>query len=138
MLVELQIMIQKKHFRLSLVFALGMTVTFTVLGVIASLAGKLIGRAASWWYIILGILMVLMALQTWEIYNFIPSTFLISKSTKKRLYWSIYCRYSWWHFFLTMLQHLSLIVSFGFSCCTRKTFMGNTASSVIFCRSTAY
>ena len=73
----------KKAFRLSLVFALGMAVTFTILGVIASLAGKLIGRAASWWYIILGVLMVLMALQTWEIYNFIPSTFLITKNTKR-------------------------------------------------------
>ena len=73
----------KKSFRLSLVFALGMTVTFTVLGVVASLAGKLIGRAASWWYIILGILMVLMALQTWEVFNFIPSTFLISKNKRR-------------------------------------------------------
>ena len=73
----------KKSLRLSLVFALGMTVTFTVLGVVASLAGKLIGRAASWWYIILGVLMVLMALQTWEVFNFIPSTFLISKNTRK-------------------------------------------------------
>jgi cytochrome c biogenesis protein CcdA len=73
----------KKAFRLSLVFALGMAVTFTILGVIASLAGKLIGRTTFWWYIILGVLMVLMALQTWEIYNFIPSTFLINKSTKR-------------------------------------------------------
>ena len=73
----------RKAFRLSLVFALGMAVTFTAFGVIASLTGKLIGRAASWWYIVLGILMVLMALQTWEVYNFNPSTFLVSKSTKK-------------------------------------------------------
>src|SRR4030043_1154015 len=73
----------KKSLRLSLVFALGMTITFTVLGVVASLAGKLIGRAASWWYIILGVLMVLMALQTWEVFNFIPSTFLISKNKKR-------------------------------------------------------
>ena len=73
----------KKAFRLSLVFALSMAVTFTILGVIASLAGKLIGRTTFWWYIILGVLMVLMALQTWEIYNFIPSTFLINKSTKR-------------------------------------------------------
>ena len=75
--------VTKKSFRLSLIFALGMTVTFTVLGIVASLAGKLIGRAASWWYIILGILMVLMALQTWEVFNFIPSTFLISKNTRR-------------------------------------------------------
>ena len=73
----------KKSFRLSLVFALGMTVTFTVLGVAASLAGKLIGRAASWWYIVLGVLMVLMALQTWEVFNFIPSTFLINKNRRR-------------------------------------------------------
>jgi cytochrome c-type biogenesis protein len=73
----------KKAFRLSLVFALGMAVTFTIFGVIASLAGKLIGRTASWWYIILGVLMVLMAFQTWGIYNFIPSTFLINKNTKR-------------------------------------------------------
>ena len=73
----------KKSFRLSLVFALGMTVTFTLLGVVASLAGKLIGRAASWWYIVLGVLMVLMALQTWEVFNFIPSTFLISKNKRR-------------------------------------------------------
>jgi len=73
----------KKSFRLSLVFALGMAVTFTILGVVASLAGKLIGRAASWWYIVLGVLMVLMALQTWEVFNFIPSTFLISKSKRR-------------------------------------------------------
>ena len=73
----------KKSFRLSLVFALGMTVTFTVLGVVASLAGKLIGRAASWWYIVLGVLMVLMALQTWEVFNFIPSTFLINKNRRR-------------------------------------------------------
>lgn len=73
----------KKSFRLSLVFSLGMAVTFTVLGVVASLAGKLIGRAASWWYIVLGVLMALMALQTWEVFNFIPSTFLISKNKKR-------------------------------------------------------
>lgn len=73
----------KKSLRLSLVFALGMTVTFTVLGVVSSLLGMLIGRVASWWYIILGVLMVLMALQTWEVFNFIPSTFLINKSKKR-------------------------------------------------------
>lgn len=73
----------KKAFWLSVVFASGAAVTFTVLGVIASLAGRLIGTSASWWYIILGILMVLMALQTWGIYEIIPSSYLISKNTKK-------------------------------------------------------
>ena len=34
-------------------------------------------------YIFLGVLMLLMALQTWEIYNFIPSSYAISKNTKR-------------------------------------------------------
>lgn len=73
----------KRAFRLSLTFALGMAVTFTALGTIASLLGKLMGTSSTWWYLVLGILMVLMALQTFEIYNFIPSTYLISRNTKK-------------------------------------------------------
>jgi len=73
----------KRAFRLSLTFAAGMAITFTVLGSVASILGRLMGTSSKWWYIVLGILMVLMALQTWEIYNFIPSTYLTSKSTKK-------------------------------------------------------
>jgi cytochrome c-type biogenesis protein len=73
----------KKAFRLSLTFAIGSAVTFTALGVIASLAGKLIGTSASWWYIVLGILMVVMALQTWGIFEIIPSSYLVSKNTRK-------------------------------------------------------
>lgn len=60
-----------------------MAATFTALGTIASMLGKLMGTSSSWWYIALGVLMLLMALQTWYVYNFIPSTFLNSKSTKK-------------------------------------------------------
>ncbi|HHV59070.1 MAG TPA: cytochrome c biogenesis protein CcdA [Clostridiaceae bacterium] len=73
----------KKAFKLSLTFALGMAVTFTMLGTMASLLGKLVGVASKWWNIALGVLMVLMALQTWEIYNFIPSSYLTDKATKR-------------------------------------------------------
>lgn len=73
----------KRAFWLSVTFAAGSAVTFTVLGVVASLAGKLMGTSASWWYIILGALMILMALQTWGIFEIIPSSYLISKNTKK-------------------------------------------------------
>lgn len=73
----------KRAFWLSVTFALGAAVTFTTLGVTASIAGRLIGTSASWWYIILGVLMLLMALQTWGIYEIIPSSYLISKNTKK-------------------------------------------------------
>lgn len=73
----------KRAFWLSVTFAIGSAVTFTTLGVVASMAGNLIGTSASWWYLILGVLMVLMALQTWGIYEIIPSSYLVSKSTKK-------------------------------------------------------
>lgn len=73
----------KRAFWLSATFVGGTAVTFTTLGVVASIAGRLVGTSASWWYIILGILMVLMALQTWGIFEIIPSSYLISKSTKK-------------------------------------------------------
>ncbi len=73
----------KKAFAYSAVFSFGTAVTFVTLGIIATSAGKLLGTSSSLWYIILGVLMVLMALQTWEIFNFIPSTNLLSKSKKR-------------------------------------------------------
>ena len=73
----------KKAFWLSLTFAAGSAVTFTILGTVASLVGILIGTSSSWWYLLLGVLMVLMALQTWEIYNFVPSTYLMDKNTRR-------------------------------------------------------
>lgn len=73
----------KRAFLLSAVFSIGMAVTFTILGTAASLLGKLLQGTGSWWYILLGILMLLMALQTWEIINFIPSSYAISKNTKR-------------------------------------------------------
>lgn len=72
-----------RAFRLSLTFAGGMAITFTALGTAASLLGRLMGTSSRWWYVALGVLMVLMALQTWEIYDFIPSTYLTSKNKRK-------------------------------------------------------
>ena len=73
----------KKAFKLSIVFAIGMAITFTILGVIASLFGKFIPKGNSIWYIFLGIIMVLMALQTFDIITIIKSTNLQTKNTKK-------------------------------------------------------
>lgn len=73
----------KRAFGLSLAFAGGMAITFTVFGTAASLLGRLMGSTNRWWYLALGILMVMMALQTWEIFQFIPSTYLTAKNTKK-------------------------------------------------------
>jgi len=73
----------KKAFRYSLVFCIGMSVTFAVLGTTAALLGKLMQGSGSWWYILLGVLMLLMALQTWEVINVIPQSALMSKNNKK-------------------------------------------------------
>ena len=73
----------KKAAKLSLVFALGAAVTFTALGVVAASIGYLIGVGAKWWYLVLGVLMVLMALQTWGIVNLVPSTYLTGRSKRR-------------------------------------------------------
>lgn len=72
-----------KALRLSIVFALGSALMFTLLGIVASLAGTLIGTNSSWWNIFLGVLMILMALQIWELYNFLPSTDFIAKKSRR-------------------------------------------------------
>lgn len=73
----------KKAFLYSLTFALGTAITFVTLGIIATSAGKLMGTSSKLWYLILGTLMVLMSLQTWGVFNFIPSVNLISKNKKR-------------------------------------------------------
>lgn len=73
----------KKSFRLSVIFALGMAVTFITLGITVSMLGRLIDASSRWWHIGLGILMLLMALQMWDVYHFIPSAYLTSRNHKK-------------------------------------------------------
>lgn len=73
----------RRGFSLSAVFCLGMALTFTALGVSASVLGRLMGASSSWWYIALGILMLLMALQLLGIFDFIPSSDLLSRNTRK-------------------------------------------------------
>ncbi len=73
----------KKAFLYSAVFSLGTAVTFVTMGIIATSAGMLMGTSSPVWYIILGVLMVLMSLQTFGIFNFIPSINLVGKNKKK-------------------------------------------------------
>lgn len=70
----------RKAFGLSATFALGTAITLTCLGVAAALAGHMLAGAGNWWYFIAGVLMILMALQTWEIYTFVPVSVLLGKS----------------------------------------------------------
>ncbi len=53
------------------------------LGTAASLLGSLLRGGGNWWYDALGVLMVLMVLQTREIITIIPQSGAVSKNTKK-------------------------------------------------------
>lgn len=73
----------KRAFRYSLAFCGGMAITFTVLGTLASLFGKLLRGTGQWWYILLGTLMALMALQMWDMINIIPQPKVMGKSPRQ-------------------------------------------------------
>lgn len=73
----------KKAFGYTVIFALGTAVTFVMLGILASSLSILMGKYMTYWYLFLGIIMVLMALQTWEIFNLIPSASLLGKNKRK-------------------------------------------------------
>jgi cytochrome c-type biogenesis protein len=73
----------KRAFRYSLAFCAGTAVTFTALGTLASLFGKLLRGSGSWWYILLGTLMALMALQMWDIINIIPQAKIMGKNPRR-------------------------------------------------------
>lgn len=73
----------KKAFKLSLIFSLGLSITFTILAIITSLSASLFGSSSSLLYFIVGIVMILMAFQTWELFEIIPSTYLASKNKFK-------------------------------------------------------
>lgn len=73
----------RRAFWLSVTFTAGSAVTFTTLGVLASLAGNLIGSSNNWWYLLLGSLMVLMSFQVWGLFEIIPSGALASLNRKR-------------------------------------------------------
>ncbi len=73
----------KRAFFLSLLFALGSTITFVALGIIASLAGLLLEKAEIWMHLILGIILVLMALQMWGVIDLMPTSSLMAKNRLK-------------------------------------------------------
>lgn len=62
----------RKALKLSLTMALGMAVTFGVFGSIASVIGHFMHEVGHWWSFLMGILMILMALQMWEIIRIFP------------------------------------------------------------------
>lgn len=67
----------------SLLFCLGMTVTFTVIGIVLALLGRQLPAMGNWWYLILGALMVFMALVMWDVIKLFPACGVRQTTTKK-------------------------------------------------------
>jgi len=70
---------QKKAIQYSLVFTLGLTITFTALGIIAGAFGRLFGDVGSFWNYILPPVAILLGLQLLGVFKFnigIPQRFL--------------------------------------------------------------
>ena len=60
----------RKAFSFSLVFVLGLAITFTLLGIIAALAGRLLGDVGSYWkYIVAGVCFI-MGIHLMELFRF--------------------------------------------------------------------
>ncbi len=53
---------QKKAIQYSLMFVLGLTITFTILGIIAGALGRLFGDVGTFWYYILPLVAILLGL----------------------------------------------------------------------------
>lgn len=53
---------KKAAFKYSLFFSIGVVITFTALGVAFSLLGKFINITGKWWYLVLGVIMLLVGL----------------------------------------------------------------------------
>lgn len=63
----------KKAFRLSLTMALGLAVTFLAFGSMASVLGHFMHKIGTWWFVFLGAVMILMALQIWGVIHVLPN-----------------------------------------------------------------
>ncbi len=72
----------KNALKLSLVFALGTALTYTALGVIATLAGQMLIFVGNWWYLAIGIILLLMALQFLGVIDILPKNNLLNKNKK--------------------------------------------------------
>lgn len=64
----------KRAFMLSVLFALGSTIIFCIFGMLASVIGSLLEDAEIYLHIVMGIILILMALQMWSVIDIIPSS----------------------------------------------------------------
>ena len=115
-----------KAFWLSLAMAAGMAVTFGVFGSVASAIGHHMHEAGHWWAVLMGILMVLMALQVFGVVNVIPHIHFDEHTMKRGICRSILSQALlevcllpivrsrlWWRF-LHLLRGLGKALAGGF------------------------
>ncbi len=74
---------RRSAFLYSLLFCLGMTATFTGIGIVLGILGQQLTAMGSWWYLILGALMVFMALVMWDVIKLFPACGVRQTTTKK-------------------------------------------------------
>ncbi len=74
---------RRSAFVYSLLFCLGMTVTFTAIGALLAALGQYLSAMGGWWYVILGALMVFMALVMWDVIKLFPNCGVRQTTTKK-------------------------------------------------------
>jgi len=67
---------RKRAFILSFTFAIGLAITFMLLGIIAALVGAWIGSASRWWYYLVAAICFVIGLQMLGVYHFdLPMVF---------------------------------------------------------------
>ena len=73
---------KKRAFKFSLFFCIGLALTFTALGAASAMLGRLMTGTGKWWYLVLGAIMALVALQMFGIFNFTPQTCAVPSKRK--------------------------------------------------------
>lgn len=61
---------KKIAFKYSVIFSIGVVITFTIFGVLSAMLGKFMAGAGKWWYIVLGVIMLTVALQLLGVIEF--------------------------------------------------------------------
>ncbi|MGU8966683.1 cytochrome c biogenesis CcdA family protein [Clostridium perfringens] len=74
----------KKAFKCSLIFSIGLGITFTVIGLLTSLIGKAFLGSGKFWYIILAFIMIGSGLQVLDVINLFGDKKEACKITKRR------------------------------------------------------
>jgi len=73
---------KKRAFTYSLIFCIGLALTFTALGAASAVLGRLMTGVGSWWYIVLGIIMLGVGLQLIGVLDIMPKACNIPSKRK--------------------------------------------------------